>query len=189
MTYPPQYPGQPYPQAPYPTGPLPPQKPSGATAITAGVLAVLGGVLFLLFTVLAVFVLINAEVFVALAVIGLVEYLLIAATLLPGGILLFLHKPAGRMLAVVGSGIAILSIIVNFVLRLTDIGEIDQAFGVGLAGGVLVVVAPAVATMVLALVKPTARWCGIGQPQIIQPGASPYPDGYAPPQGGRPPGW
>lgn len=184
-----QFPAQPYPQAPYPPGPLQPQKPSGGTAITAGVLAVLGGLLFLAFAVLAVVALFNFHYFLVLQIVGLVEYVVIAGTLLPGGILLFLHKPAGRMLTIVGSGVAILSILVNVVLNLAGIGSINDAFSAGLIGGILFVVVPAVATMVLAIVKPTAAWCGVGRPQIIHSGISPYPGGQAPPQGGRPPGW
>jgi len=161
---------------------LPPQKPSGGTAITAGVLAVLGGLLFLTFAVLAVVALLNFRFLLVLQIVGLVEYLVVAGTLLPGGILLFLHKPAGRMLTIVGSGIAIVAILVNLVLNLTGVGSISGGFGAGLIGGVLFVVLPAAATLVLAVVKPTAAWCGIGAQQVIQPGGSPYPGGYAPPQ-------
>jgi hypothetical protein len=181
-----QFPAQPYPQAPYPSGPLPPQKPSGGTAITAGVLAVLGGLLFLLFTVATIIGLANLRSVLPIQVIGLVEYAVVAGTLLPGGILLFLKKPAGRMLTIIGCGISIVGIAVNLVLVFTGVGEIGTGFGRGVVLGALLVIVPAVATLVLAIVKPTARWCGVGEPQVIHSGISPYP---GPPQAGRPPGW
>ncbi len=137
-------------------------KPSSATAIAAAVFAVVGGLLFLVVSALAVIAVFGSDEFVGEQIVGAVEYLLVAGTLLPGGILLFLHKPAGRTLTVVGSGIAILAIVVNFVLNLMGAAAIDGDFRAGLLGGIALVVVPAVATMVLALVKPTAMWCGIG---------------------------
>jgi hypothetical protein len=96
-----------------------------------------------------------------LLILSLVEDLLLAGTLLPGGILLFLRKPIGRVLTIVGSGLAILVMVVTVVLNATGVGGAGVG-GIYLGGalaGLLIVLIPAGATLTLAIVKPTALWC------------------------------
>jgi hypothetical protein len=119
-------------------------------------------------------------------VLALVEDLLIAGTLLPGGIMLFMRKPAGRMMTIVGSSLAILSFVVALVLAAIGGGILGARLGGGLLagtaiGGVVLVLVPAIVTLILAIVKPTARWCSAAE--------QPYQLGYAPQPGGRPPGY
>ncbi len=130
------YPGQrpypaPYPQTPYGT---PPAKPSGATAIIAGVLAV------------------------------------------PGGILLFARKPIGRLLTIIGSGLAVLVTLVSVVLGVVGLWQFGAGIGGAYLGGAIaglpLVLLPAAATLILAIVRPTALWCG-----RATPGAVGYPPG------------
>jgi hypothetical protein len=178
-----QYPGQPpypppsggfpqqYPQAPYPApgyGMQPP-KPSGATAIIAGVLAVLGGLLYLVGLVGSVVALATSGSVYWQYFLYLVQDLLLAGTLLPGGILLFLRKPIGRLLTIIGSGLAILVTLVSVVLgaiglRYLSGGGVGGVYLGGALFGLLLVLIPAGATLTLAIVKPTALWCGRAAP-------------------------
>ena len=179
MTQPPQYPQQPqyggpayqqpypqqqqypYPQAPYPAPGygMQPKPPNGATAIIAGILAVIGGVLNLGSLVLNVIGLAVDGYFGVWQIIFMVQALLLAGTLLPGGILLFVRKPAGRMLTMVGSGLAILLAVAGFALSFAHFGQVPTGMLGGQAIGIVLVVLPAAATLTLALVKPTAEWC------------------------------
>ncbi|WIV55836.1 hypothetical protein [Amycolatopsis nalaikhensis] len=160
------FPGQPYAPAPYPApgyGMQPP-KPSGVTAIIAGVLAVLGGLLYLVGLVGSVITLADFGFVDWIFVVPLVKNLLLAALLLPGGILLFLRKPAGRMLTIVGCALAIVLTIASVVLNAVGVWYFAAGIGgIHLGGafvGLVMVLVPAGAALVLALVKPTARWCG-----------------------------
>ncbi|HKN54153.1 MAG TPA: hypothetical protein VJX66_16745 [Amycolatopsis sp.] len=186
---------QPYPQAPYPAQPYGLQpKPSGGTAITSGVLAVLGGLFYGIGTVTLISQMIKYDVWHWTFLLSTAFDVIIMLTLLPGAILLFMRKPIGRMLTIVGCATAILALVVNIILSAAGLGFLGTALGGGLlAGGaiigILFVVVPASATMVLAIVKPTARWCGIGEPAGQFPGQQQYPGGYAPQPGGRPPGY
>ncbi|MEQ0559730.1 hypothetical protein ABJI51_11650 [Amycolatopsis sp. NEAU-NG30] len=171
------YPGQPYPGQPYPAQPpypggygMQPPKPSGVTAIIAGVLAVLGGLLYLIGLVGGV-VGIASGYTPGLFILLSIQNLVLTGTLLPGGILLFVRKPVGRILTIVGSSLAILLSVVSVVLSAVGVGY----FGVGgmrVGGaflGLLLVLIPAGATLTLAIVKPTALWCG-----RAAPGQQPY---------------
>jgi hypothetical protein len=169
------YPGQPpYPAAGYPPAPYPapgygmPPKPNGATAIIAGILAVLGGLLNLIGLIGGIVTLASPGFPLWMALLALVQSFLLAGTLLPGGILLFLRKPAGRMLTIVGSGLAILLAVVSVAMSAAGLWYYSSGFGGMYAGaafvGLLTVLVPAGATLVLAIVKPTARWCGRAEP-------------------------
>jgi hypothetical protein len=143
-----------------------PPKPSGATAIIAGVLAVLGGLLYLLGLIGSVVVLANVGFRYWQGILNLVEVLLLVGTLLPGGILLFLRKPLGRTLTIAGSGLAIAVTVISVVLNEAGVGNLSGGIGgVHLGGaiaGLVLVIVPAGATLTLAIVKPTALWCASG---------------------------
>jgi hypothetical protein len=160
------YPGQPYPPAPYPApryGMQPPP-PNGATAIIAGALAVLGGLLYLIGLIGGVVTLASPGFPLWMSLLALVQNIALAGTLLPGGILLFLRKPIGRVLTIIGSGLAILLSLVSVVMSAAGLWYYSGGLGGLYAGaayvGLLMVVVPAGATLVLAIVRPTARWCG-----------------------------
>ncbi|MEU5260277.1 hypothetical protein [Amycolatopsis sp. NPDC021455] len=165
----PSYPGTAYPPAPYPAmgyGMQPP-KPNGATAIIAGILAVLGGLLYLVGLIGGIVTLASlGPLWMGLLV--LVQNIVLAGTLLPGGILLFLRKPVGRVLTIIGSGLAILLSLVSVVMSAAGVWYYSGGLGGMYAGaafvGLLMVLIPAGATLVLAIVKPTARWCGRAEP-------------------------
>ncbi|OXM60598.1 hypothetical protein [Amycolatopsis vastitatis] len=165
------FPAQPYPGQPYPPGPYPapgygmqPPRPNGATAIIAGVLAVLGGLLYLIGLIGGVVTLASPGFPLWMSLLALIQNIVLAGTLLPGGILLFLRKPMGRVLTIIGSGLAILLSLVSVVMSAAGLWYYSGGLGGMYAGaafvGMLTVVVPAGATLVLAIVKPSARWCG-----------------------------
>ncbi|RSM49046.1 hypothetical protein DMA12_04840 [Amycolatopsis balhimycina DSM 5908] len=144
-----------------------PPQPNGATAIIAGVLAVLGGLLYLVGLIGGIATLAGLGP-LWMGILLLVQNIVLAGTLLPGGILLFLRKPMGRVLTIVGSGLAILLSVVSVALSAAGVWYYSGGFGGMYAGaayvGLLMVLVPAGATLVLAIVKPTARWCGRPEP-------------------------
>jgi hypothetical protein len=166
-----QYPGAGGYPAQYP-GAQP--QPSGGTAITAGVLAVLGGLWHLVSLVGSIVIMTGAGA-VPFVIISAVLSAAISGCLITGGILLFLKKPAGRLSTIIGSGLAILMYVASAVFVLAA----PRSAGVAVGGGVAVLVfsAPAIATLVLAIVKPTARWVG-----KVEPVAPLTPPGYPPQQ-------
>jgi hypothetical protein len=178
MTYQ-QYPGTGGYPAQYPGSPPP---PSGGTAITAGVLAILGGIWHVISLIGMVVILSRGGVTMFVIVNGVLSAI-IAGCLIAGGILLFMKKPAGRMSTVLGSGLAILTYVLAAVLVLVAAGSdgsgTAETAGIAVGGGVTVLIfsAPAIATLVLALVKPTARWVGRAEPV-----APLTPPGYPPQQ-------
>lgn len=189
MTYPPP-PGQ-YPAAPppHPGQQYPVQQPpSGGTAITAGVLAVLGGLWGVVIGVLNFGVLDRVtDDLKWLVILQATVYIVEFVTLLPGAILLFLRKSAGRWLVATGSALHILQGIVALVVLSSDdrlSRDLDGPAAIGSgAGGLLVVLSPAIATLVLALVPLTGRWCEWGKRTPPQQGQYQGP----PPGYGQPP--
>ncbi|TCP56317.1 hypothetical protein EV191_101258 [Tamaricihabitans halophyticus] len=211
MSYPPQYPGgpqQPYPQQGYGQpgypAPMPPQLPpppaSGATAITAAILGLLGVLAHGLLVMVYIYDMISWEVYPPISVILTVVSAVIIGLLLFGAILVFTRKPVSRWLLVAGSGLEILRVLgiviyglsvgANFVLGGAETpNDLGGWFGV----------VPAIATFVLALVPSTGDYLNGARRQpragYGQPGYGPYPpqshpqQGY-PPQGyGQPPQW
>ncbi|MFD6066792.1 hypothetical protein [Amycolatopsis lurida] len=180
--YPPQ--GYPAPGAYPPPGTV--RQPSGATAIIAGILAILGGLWFLAGVVSHVIEL--SHYVISFLVVGAALDLVSTALLLGGGIMLLLRKRAGRVLTVIGAASAIGFVALTFLLRAFDAhfhfsyGGVILHFGFGWL--LFLVLIPAIATLVLALVPPTARWLA-AKPQA---GAVQPPNfGYPPPQPGYPP--
>ncbi|MBN6034606.1 hypothetical protein [Amycolatopsis sp. 195334CR] len=169
------YPAQPYPQAPpaYPGGMMPPPKPSGGTAITAGVLAVLGAV-WALISLIASFILLAefAGSIPVMSYVGIGLVVVEALLLLVGGIMIFMKKPVGRWLVIAGCALVLISSLLTIV---NTSMYVDGASGsgavVGGAVGVVVIVAlPAIITLVLAAVPPTGRY--------LQQAGAPQPQGW-----------
>ena len=174
MTYP-QYP-QP---GAYPVPPAAPAQPRGGTAITAGVLAALGGLLSLGITAVSLFFLIviasigsnfdRSDVefldsifgvlaigLVAVVIITLVLGTLLSVLLIAGAVLLFRRKMLGRWLVVSGCAVAIVSNLMTYVFTTTvtsgDWNSPESAVSafVGLAFPIV--------TMVLVLLPSTTAW-------------------------------
>jgi len=181
--------GQPY--GAYPGGPgMMPQKPSGGTAITAGVLAVIGGV----WAIISLIILISAmstiphgyslpwQVYTGLGI-GAITM----ALLLYGGIGLFLHQPAGRICTIAGCAITIVGGILTVVTSGITASVAASSAGLRNTGGIvgmgigfaLVALIPPIATLILAIVRPTADWVNY-RPDAAGAAA---PGGYPPPQG------
>ncbi|PXX63060.1 hypothetical protein DFR70_106114 [Nocardia tenerifensis] len=166
MNYP-QYPGG---YQPYPAYPAATQAPSGATAITAGVLACVGAVgeLFGGLADLAIGI-IGWEVFgldgpltsgwyhtftIVLGVVGLVAAVLLGV----GGVGLFSRKSFGRVLVAVGCAVVVVAGIVGLVLTQTMLDSYDSTSVIsGGIGGLLGLIFP-VATAILVLLPATSRW-------------------------------
>ncbi|MBA0125431.1 hypothetical protein H0B56_07745 [Haloechinothrix sp. YIM 98757] len=227
MSYP-QYPAQGgYPAMPaYPgyTDAEPPA--SGGTAITAGVLACLGGV-FAAWGAVQAFMLsaMSVEMFdaeltagerarvesaipgwtQAAGFIGGSVQLVIVGLLIGGAVLLFMKKAAGRWMVASGCVLVILSSIVSFILTWVVLDSMVEEFaGQGsstgapaqeaesvlgaamVVGGVAMffVLLPAIVTLILALVRPTRRWCEQGTKPVT---ANMPPYGAPPPYPGYPP--
>ncbi|WP_158888626.1 hypothetical protein [Amycolatopsis anabasis] len=183
MSYPqyPGAPGYPPPQAGYPY-PAMPRKPSGGTAITAGVLAVIVGLWHLVGLVRTVVHLVGHRFFLPGLIIPTVLSLVLAVLVLLGALLLFLRKPAGRFLVITGAALGILYGLVILVLDLTDARLGGLRFGMTLES--LLAHLFEVAVLVLACLPPTGRWV---RHRVLPTGyPTPYP---APPPGYPPQGW
>ncbi|OZM73609.1 hypothetical protein CFN78_08760 [Amycolatopsis antarctica] len=172
----------------HPAHAMPPQRESGVTAIIAGVLAVVGG----LFHLLGIFLqfadadVIFDEVY---GVVAFISNIVLVLTLLPGAVLLFTRKPAGRLLVMGGAAFAVVYFVGGLVWGLastlpsTSLTSSQAGAVAGATGTILLVfMVPAIATFVLAIVPPTVRWIaaarapqagGYAQSQPLQP-----PPGY-----------
>ncbi|MFI7115697.1 hypothetical protein [Amycolatopsis sp. NPDC049868] len=181
--YPPQG-GYPAPGAYPPPGMA--RQPSGATGIMAGIFAILGGLWFLAGVVSHVIEL--SHFVISFLVIGAALDLVSAALLLGGGIMLLLRKRAGRVLTVIGAASAIGFVALAFLLRAIDshfhfsYSGVLLNFGFGMT--LFVVLIPAIVTLVLALIPPTARWLAA---KNTAAGAVQPPNFGYPPQPGYPP--
>lgn len=163
----PQHPGQ-YPAAPPPMAPFPggndaqQQPPSKGTTIAAAVLAVLGAIWALFGTIssLAAVGTADPDLQMVMWTQG-IAYPIEVLTLAPGAALLFMRRDLGRWLVVAGSVVhIIMSVIAVFGMLSTvdtssELGGAAAGFGVV---GLLIVLAPAIATIILALLPSTARW-------------------------------
>jgi hypothetical protein len=187
----------------------PPRQASGGTAITAGVLAILGG-LWALVSMIGGFAIASLDSSdldystynsvdgyssgtysvpdwlgtygIILALVNLV----VAVLLIVGAILLFMKKSAGRFMVAAGCGIVILIGVTGIIVGAVMSADIEGGMGGAAIGGVIgfVALVPAIATLVLALVPPTGRWCAQNQAQPVgYPPVSP-PGGF--PQAGQP---
>ncbi|MFD8500507.1 hypothetical protein [Amycolatopsis sp. NPDC059657] len=153
MTYQ-QYPGQQYPGPQYPHQQPPAPSPGGGTAITAAVLAILGGLVHLVGAVAGA---VNLGSFVSVMsiVISVGVNPILAGLLIGGGIMIFLRKPAGRLNVIIGASLAIAVYATAIVFGAVGV----YAHGIMPAAFVMLIAAlPAVATVVLASLSSTARW-------------------------------
>lgn len=153
---PPGYPQPGYPGPGYPGGFV--QRPSGGTAITAGVLAVIIGMLCVIGTFALLVVAVDggdgeAYLYGVVAVIGA-----IALLWLMGGILLFRRKTAGRVILIVMSALGVLG----------NLGTMGVSGGA--RGGLGMLIAATI--LVLAAVPATGRWIAAGRVPL---GYAPYP--------------
>lgn len=156
----------PAPMSPYPGGIDPvTSKPSGGTAITAAILALLGAVWAIIAGLedFNDFNALDGTQFAWVVKMQAIVFALELITLAPGAILLFMRRPAGRWLIAVGSAAHIIQGIVA-VVGIEGSGAIGstqlsgEAVGSSVVG-LLVVLIPAIATLVLVLVPLTGRWC------------------------------
>ncbi|WP_328612506.1 hypothetical protein OHS18_24235 [Amycolatopsis sp. NBC_00355] len=141
---------------------------AGRTARTAAGLAVLGGLVYLVGLLLDVVALVRFPDDAARTAVHAAVDLVLAAALLPGGVLLLRHDPLGRVGCIAGSATAIVATLTSLLLAATGLASVDLG-GPGdlVAGGVaalFVVLPPAVVTLALAVAAPTARWCGLPVP-------------------------
>ena len=185
--YPQGYPPQPLYQQSYPQQagypgmfppPGPPSSPGGGTAITAGVLALLGGLTHF-FGGLAQALGLSAIMRESAADVGWGSLITVTtlniiggALMLAGALALFLRKKAGRWLIASGCGISILSALINITLTPESFGEYSYSRGVGAD---LVGVFFAIATIVLALLPSTTAWIQAKRGPVAPQYFPPYP--------------
>jgi hypothetical protein len=136
----------------------------GRTALGAAVLALLGGLLYLIGLVLDVVALVRFPDDAGRVVVHAAVDAVLASTLLPGGVLLLRRQPAGRIGCIAGSSAALLATLTSAVLAAAGLTFVDFGGPGDLAMGGLtalaLVVPPAAVTLLLAVSAPTARWCG-----------------------------
>ncbi|SFP38038.1 hypothetical protein SAMN05421810_102413 [Amycolatopsis arida] len=133
-----------------------------ATAVAAGVLALLGALFHLIGVVGGVLALSRGAT-TAAVVATLVGNVVLVALLAGGALLLLTRRPAGRVLVAAGSGLAVLLYVLAAVFG-TAVGD---ARLVGAA--VLLLGVPALATLVLATVPATGRWLAEGPASTYPP--------------------
>ncbi|MEV6274660.1 hypothetical protein [Nocardia sp. NPDC051832] len=164
--------------------------PGGGTAIAAGVLAALGAVAQLLaggavlWLAFATSELLgDDEEFAAFILVGAGISLLTAVLLGVGSVTLFLRKAIGRILIAVACGIHILAQIASMVITAAVVSGFsdDDLVSTGI-GGVIGIVFP-IATLILVLLPPTARWLAYRPSEVAYPPYGPaYPPAGFPPQ-------
>lgn len=203
----PPYPTMPYPSAAYPMAGFPVLAPSGGTAITAGVLAALGALWAILMCAVnfgtASAISMNPATSPVVWVVwmqgsvGVIELVTLGA----GSIMLFMRKSVARWLVAGGSAVHILQGIIGFsgLLAAGLIGSGRVSSGAMFGGsifGVVSVLSPAIATLILVLLPQTARWCEWGrQPAgmvpygTMPPGMPQQPYGMPPGGTQQPPQW
>lgn len=137
------------------------QSRGGGTGIPAAVLALLGGI-FHLVGVAGGAVLLAGDSDLGRALLTFLLHLVVAGTLIVGGVGLILAKPFGRTFAIAGAVLALLlyvSVLVLASFGIYFLGQFDRTLPVGY---VALLCVPAIATAVLAGVRPTARWVTSG---------------------------
>ncbi|WP_246127607.1 hypothetical protein [Amycolatopsis rhizosphaerae] len=177
----------------YPGGVDLQRKPSGGTAIAAGVLAAAGALFGILFAIRN-FSTLDMLAHTKLAWVGWMQaiaYVIEVITLGPGAVLLFMRKTPGRWLVLTGSAVQIAQGIIALAAVWSSgiySSRLSNAEMMGAtAGGLFVVLIPAIATVILAALPITGRWLAWGNqpPSVQQPPAY----GQQPPGFGQPPQW
>jgi hypothetical protein len=215
MTYPPppgQYPGSGgFPQQPgqYPPPPSMPQypggidgprqlEPHGGVAVAAGVLGILGalfGVIFALLNFDSIQVLQGSRLEWVIWLQAF-AYTIEVITLGPGSILIFVRRTAGRWLVMTGCVVqlaqAITALVAVLAMGVQLSNQESGAVAVGsTTGGLLIVLTPAIATLILTALPVTGRWLSWKRraPETPLYGPPPGAPGYGPPPGyGQAPG-
>lgn len=133
------------------------QSRGGGTGIPAALLALLGG-LFHLIGVAGGAVMLAGDDDLTRALITFLAHLIVAGVLIVGGVGLILAKPFGRAYTIAGAALALLLYVLVLLLGAFGIyflGLADRTLPIGYTAMLCV---PAVATLVLAGVRPTGRW-------------------------------
>lgn len=133
----------------------------GVTGIPAAVLALLGG-LFHLVGVAGGAVLLAGDGNLGRALLTFLLHLIVAGTLIVGGVGLLLAKPFGRAFTVAGAILAMLLYLTVLVLGRFGIYFLGLADGAIPVGYTAVLCLPALTTLVLATLPATARWVAGG---------------------------
>jgi hypothetical protein len=133
-------------------------RPSGGTAITGAILALVGAVFALFALIVLIIAVTEPDTIGPLILIDLLISAVMVGTLGPGGILLLTRRSVGRWLIVAGCAAQVVEVIVTLVGAAAMAGA---PIAVALHAGVLGVgsIIPAVVTGLLVLLSPTARWC------------------------------
>lgn len=129
----------------------------GGTGIPAAVLALLGG-LFHLVGVAGGAVMLAGDDNLGRALLTFLLHVIVAGVLTVGGVGLILAKPFGRSFTIAGAVLALLLYVAVLVLGAFGVyflGLVDQTLPIGYTG---LLCLPAIATLVLAGVRPTGRW-------------------------------
>ncbi|WP_216209576.1 hypothetical protein [Amycolatopsis aidingensis] len=121
---------------------------SGGTAITAGVLGILIGLWHILGVVLNLAL---GDFGLLGLLVGVLLNSVVAAALIPGAILLFQRRQAGRMLVGAGSALAL----ATYLLTSLTAGAAPAGLVPALVLGI-----PAAAALILACAPATGRWLG-----------------------------
>ncbi|MTD54236.1 hypothetical protein [Amycolatopsis pithecellobii] len=133
----------------------------GGTGIPAAVLALLGGI-FHLVGVAGGSVMLAGDGDLGRALLTFLLHLIVAAMLIIGGVGLILAKPFGRACTIAGAVLALLlyvSVLVLGAFGVYFLGLGDRSLPIGWTA---VLCVPAVVTIVLAGLRPTARWVTSG---------------------------
>lgn len=186
----PQY-GQPqYGQPQYGANPYgAPQSPSGGTAITAAVLALVGGAWHLFGTLIGLATLAGTQDvdglpswYTGYAIVNWVGVLIVAAALITGGIMLLKRKVVSRIIIAAGCGIALVIQWIGAVLAVAIGAAMESASGVAGLGamsgaiGIFVAIFMSIfpiTTIVLTYLKSTLRWIEAGSASAPAP-ATPW---------------
>jgi hypothetical protein len=137
------------------------QSRGGGTGIPAAVLALLGGI-FHLIGVAGGAVMLAGDADLGRGLLTFLLHLIVAGMLITGGVGLVLAKPFGRTITIAGSAAAL--VLYLAVLLLSSFGMYFLGLGDGSipVGYAAILCVPAVTTLVLASVPPTARWVTSG---------------------------
>ncbi|SFK89940.1 MULTISPECIES: hypothetical protein [Amycolatopsis] len=133
----------------------------GATGIPAAILALLGGI-FHLIGVAGGAVMLAGDDDLGRALLTFLLHVVVAAVLITGGVGLILAKPFGRVCTIAGAVLALLlyvSVLVLGALGVYFLGLADRTLPLGYLA---LLCLPAVVTLVLASLRPTARWVTSG---------------------------
>lgn len=155
-----QYPGG------YPMGSgLPPEPPaSGGTAITAGVFALVGAVLHVVFLIIQLSQL-DRVLSDGVTTFQMIMNAVLPLILLPGGILLLMRRTVGKNIVTGASALAtlyFLGIGIYVIGLASDTGAPDVVVGGATAGLFILLIGP-VTTFILMMVPLTGKWVSQGQ--------------------------